>query len=140
MHDGGKPQFSLKFLLAPQLQILLADRTRLLKENLNAIQNSFTHIHSHRLESIVVAGLSCSYCRAVLINTSGESNTNILMKKADFYMTGKNPEYPKLIQTHCLESIVVAGLSCSYRRAVLMNTLGKSSTNIMAFGDRISSI
>ncbi len=173
MHDGGKPQFSLKFLLAPQLQILLADRTRLLKENLNAIavliknswrristearaqwrwriftwqekiwniQNSFTHIHSHRLESIVVAGLSCSYCRAVLIKTSGESNTNILMKKADFYMTWKNPEYPKLIQTHRLESIVVAGLSCSYRRAVLMNTLGKSSTNIMAFGDRISSI
>ena len=53
MHDGGNPQFSLKFLL-------------------------FWSLHSHRLESIVVAGLSCSYRRAVLINTLGESNTNIM--------------------------------------------------------------
>ena len=101
MHDKGKPQFSLKFLLAPWLPILLADR-RLLKENLNA--------------------------------------SKVLIKKVDFYMTGKNTEYPKLIQTHCLESIVVAGLSCSYRRAVLINTSGESNTKIMAFGDRISLI
>jgi hypothetical protein len=54
MHDGGNPQFSLKFLL-------------------------FWSLHSHCLESIVVAGLSCSYCRVVLINTSGDSNTNIMV-------------------------------------------------------------
>ena len=102
MHDGGKPQFSLKFLLAPHFLILLADRRLLkLKENLNA--------------------------------------SAVLIKKADFYMTGKNPEYPKLIQTHRLESIVVAGLSCSYRRAVLINTSGESNTKIMAFEDHLPS-
>jgi hypothetical protein len=53
MHDGGNPQFFLEFLL-------------------------FCSLHSHRLESIVVAGLSFSYRRSVLINTSGESNTNIM--------------------------------------------------------------
>ena len=101
MHDKGKPQFSLKFLLAPQLPILLADR-RLLKENLNA--------------------------------------SKVLIKKADFYMTGKNPEYPKLIQTHRLESIVVAGLSCSYRRAVFINASGEFNTKITAFEDCLASI
>ncbi len=55
-------------------------------------------------------------------------------------MTGKNPEYPKLIHSHRLESIVVAGLSCSYRRAVLINTSGESNTNIMAFEDNLPSI
>jgi hypothetical protein len=54
MHDGGNPQFFLEFLL-------------------------FCTLHSHRLELIVVADLSCSYCRAVLINTSGESNTNLMV-------------------------------------------------------------
>ena len=62
------------------------------------------------------------------------------MKKADFYMTGKNPEYPKLIQTHRLESIVVAGLSCSYRRAVIINASGEFNTKITAFEDCLASI
>jgi hypothetical protein len=50
---GGEPQFSLEFLL-------------------------FCSLHSHCLELIVVAGLLCSYRRTILINTSGESNLNIM--------------------------------------------------------------
>ena len=62
------------------------------------------------------------------------------MKKADFYMTGKNPEYPKLIHSHHLESFVVAGLSCSYHMAVLTNTSGEFNTKFMAFEDHLLSI
>jgi len=130
MHDKGKPQFSLKFLLAPWLPILLADR-RLLKENLNASKVLIKKVDFY------MTGKNPSARRLLKDNLKRSVST---MKKVDFYMTGKNTEYPKLIQTHCLESIVVAGLSCSYRRAVLINTSGESNTKIMAFGDRILSI
>ena len=120
MHDGGKPQFSLKFLLAPHFLILLADRRLLkLKENLNA---SAVLI---KKADFYMTGKNPSARRLLKENLNRSAST---MKKADFYMTGKNPEYPKLIQTHRLESIVVAGLSCSYRRAVLINTSGESNT------------
>ena len=131
MHDGGKHQFSLKFLLAPHFLILLADRRLLkLKENLNA---SAVLI---KKADFYMTGKNPSARRLLKENLNRSAST---MKKADFYMTGKNPEYPKLIHSHHLESIVVAGLSCSYRRAVLINTSGESNTKIMAFEDHLPS-